>query len=267
MLPQGNRREYMEGRIIQDHTQDPYLGLAIDHSLLLHSSDNRVTLRLWSNPPSVVIGRGQSLGLEVNQNYCLENSIKICRRISGGGAVYQDEGNLNISLIFPRKSLAKLQNLQEATRLLPYLLLQSLEHSGISHLSIDEMNSIYLDGLKVSGAASYLSRDTVLSHSTLLLSANLEKLEKSLLHPEGARRKSRYSPTGNMSVLDVEAWKPTLIDLLGKRFSTRIVEDNLTTEEAQLAERLCNSVYAREDWIIEGRITYDVILALKKGIV
>jgi lipoate-protein ligase A len=257
----------MEGRIIQDHPDDPYLGLAIDHSLLLHSCLNRVTLRLWSNPPSVVIGRGQSPGLEVDQTFCRENGIRVCRRISGGGAVYQDEGNLNISLVYPRKSLAKPLDMKEATRLLPNLLLQSLEQSGIARLSIDELNGIYLDGLKVSGAASYLSRDTVLSHSTLLLSANLEKLEKSLLHPGVVQRKSRYSPTGNLSVLDVEAWKPILVDLLGKRFGTRIVKDSLTPEEAQLAERLCDTVYAQDDWIIEVRMANDAASTLKKGIV
>lgn len=257
----------MEGRVIQDHPDDPYLGLAVDHALLLQSGGDRVTLRFWSNPPSVVIGRGQSPEAEVDQAYCHEKGIRLCRRISGGGAVYHDEGNLNISLVYPRKKLAKPLDVREATRLLPSLLLQSLERSGVTRLSIDELNGVYLDGLKVSGAASYMSRDTALSHSTLLLSANLENLERSLLHPEATRRKSRYSPTRNLSNLDAEAWKPILVDLLGKRFDARFVEDRLTPEEAHLSERLCDSVYAQDDWINEGRMSTDSILALKKGIV
>jgi len=257
----------MEGRIIQDNSNDPYLSLAIDHSLLLHGGEERVTLRLWNNPPSVVIGRGQSLELEVDQSYCRANGIKICRRLSGGGAVYHDGGNLNISLVYPRRALAKSLDVKEATRLLPNLLLKSLEYVGILSLSIDELNGLFLDGFKISGAASYLSRDTVLSHSTLLLSANMENLEKSLLHPEGARRKSRYSPTRNLSILDAETWKPILFDLLDERFNARFTEDSLTHEEAQLAERLCDSVYSNGDWINEGRMPDDVIWVLKKGII
>ncbi len=267
MLPKEDRGGHMEGRIIQDHLSDPHLGLAVDHALLLHGGENRVTLRLWSNPPSVVIGRGQLPELEVDQAYCRENGIRVCRRISGGGAVYHDGGNLNISLVYPRWTLAKPLDVKEATRLLPSLLLRSLEHYGIAPLSIDELNGIYLDGLKVSGSASYLSRDTVLSHSTLLLSANMENLERSLLHPEGARRRSRYSPTRNLSVLNSEEWKPILVDLLGERFDASFAEDSLSPEEAQLAERLCDSVYSRGDWISEGRMPDDVISSLKKGIV
>jgi len=156
---------------------------------------------------------------------------------------------------------------REATRLLPSLLLQSLEHSGITRLSIDKLNGIYLDGLKVSGAASYLSRDTVLSHSTLLLSANLVNLERSLLHSEGARCKSKYSPTRNLTNLDVETWKSILVDLLGKHFEARFVEGSLTPEEVQLAEKLCDSIYTRDDWINEGRMSTDITSALKKGII
>jgi lipoate-protein ligase A len=257
----------MEGRLIQDQPDDPYLGLAVDHSLLLKGCEDKVTLRLWSNPPSVVIGRGQSPEFEVDQTYCREKGISICRRISGGGAVYHDKGNLNISLVYPRRTLANPLEVREATRMLPNLLLKSLEKSGIPNLSIDDMNGIYLDGFKVSGAASYLSRDIILSHSTLLLSVNLENLERSLLHLEETRRKSVYSPTKNLSALDVETWKPILIDLLGKCFNTCFFEDSLTPEEARLAGRLCGSVYANGDWIREGQIHDDVLPTLKKGIV
>jgi lipoate-protein ligase A len=196
----------MTGRVIEDHPGDANLGLAIDHALLITHAGG-VTLRLWRNPRSVIIGRSQSPSLEADEEYCRANGVIVCRRISGGGAVYQDEGNLNISLVYPRSALERIDNVSEATCLLPSIIMESLRRNGVDRLSIDRLNTIYKDGFKVSGAAAYLKSDVVLSHSTLLLSADLRRLEKSLLHLEGVKRGSRYSPTTNLR-LDVGAWRP-----------------------------------------------------------
>jgi lipoate---protein ligase len=241
------------GRIIRDSPSNANMGLAIDHSLLLKQESNIATVRFWSNPRSVVIGRGQFLKLEVDQDFCRENDIRICRRISGGGAVYQDKGNLNISLIYPRQAFGRPCDVREATRLLPGLLKESLGKCGFEKLSLDNLNGIYIDGYKISGAASYLSRDTVLSHSTLLISTNLANLERSLLHTEGAQRGSRYSPTKNLSTLHIANWKSRLIQLLEERFDAPFKEDSLTPEESQLAERLRETLYSRDSWIMEGK--------------
>jgi lipoate---protein ligase len=242
------------GRIISDQPGDAYMGLAVDHSLLLqqHQGHNVATVRFWICPKSVIIGRGQSLELEVDQDFCRENNIRVCRRISGGGAVYHDEGNLNVSLIYPRRALGSSGDVREVTRLLPSLLHESLRQSGFDGLTFDDLNGIHFKGYKVSGAASYLSRDTVLNHSTLLLSVNLGNLERSLLHPESARRSSKYSPTMNISNLNVEAWKQSLIRLLEYRFDAAFIEDALTTEESRLAERLSEKLYSSEGWIRAG---------------
>ena len=244
------------GRIISDFPSDAYMGLAVDHSLLLlHPHNGNVaTLRFWSNPRSVIIGRGQVLELEVDQAFCRENGISVCRRISGGGAVYQDEGNLNISLVYSRGELGSPNDVREATRLLPDLIRESLERCGVSGLTLDDLNGIYLEGYKVSGAAAYLPRDAVLAHSTLLLSANLVNLEASLLHSEeGRRRKSRYSPTKNLPAFPMETWRSTLVQLLEARFKVSFKQYTLTSEEIEIAERLSETMYSTDGWINEGK--------------
>ncbi|MDP2900906.1 MAG: biotin/lipoate A/B protein ligase family protein [Candidatus Bathyarchaeota archaeon] len=243
------------GRVVSDSPRNAFLGLAVDHSLLLlHPHNGNVaTLRFWSNPRSVIVGRGQSLKLEVNRDFCRKNGILVCRRISGGGAVYQDEGNLNVSLIYPRHALERPNDVREATRLLPSLIKKSLEDCGLAGLTIDDLNGVYLDGYKVSGAASYLSRDAVLAHSTLLVSANLENLEGSLVHSDGTqRRRSRYAPTRNLPALPMDAWRSSLVQLLEERFDASFKQDVLTPEETRMAERLSETMYSTEGWIRAG---------------
>ncbi len=246
------------GRIIEDNPDDVYRGLAVDHALLL-CHDGGVTLRLWRNEFSVVIGRGQTLA-EVDEDYCRQNGIHVCRRISGGGAVYQDSGNLNISLVYPRLALMKPHDVREATRLLPSIILDSLTRCGVTRSTLDDLNGIHRDGYKVSGAASYLNRDTILSHSTLLLSADIKKLEKSLLHPMEVHRASMYSPTANLDI-DFENWKPILVGLVEERFDTSLNEGKLTTEEASLTAELSRA-YSSEEWVRSG-----IMPTLKKGII
>jgi lipoate---protein ligase len=248
------------GRILLDTPNDANLGLAIDHALLLQhlKGESIAIIRLWNNPSSVIIGRGQSLEHEVNQEFCKEKNIQICRRISGGGTVYQDHGNLNISLIYQRRVLEKPEDIKEATRLLPNIIRESLEKNGFEKLTLDNMNSIHINGSKISGAASYLKRDVILTHSTLLLSANLEYLEKSLLHFKRERLGSRYSPTRNLLNLNVDEWKSYLIQLLEERFDAPFKEDNLTSDESRLAERLRETIYNQENWILKGEYTNNI---------
>jgi len=244
------------GRIVSDPPRNVYMGLAVDHSLLLmHQHNGSVaTIRFWNNPRSVIVGRGQSLEHEVDRDFCRENDILVCRRISGGGAVYQDEGNLNISLVYSRGELGSPNDVREATRLLPSLIVESLGRNGLSGLTIDDSNGIYLDGYKVSGAASYITRDTVLVHSTLLVSANIENLEGSLIHSEEAqRRRSRYAPTMNLPAFPIETWKTNLVRLLEARFDATFRQDALTSEEMKMAERLSRTMYSTEGWISEGK--------------
>ena len=245
------------GRLIEDNTKDLNLNLAIEHSLvLLHSqSTDDLTIRIWNNPPSVVLGRGQKFEEEVNTEFCSKNNIKIGRRISGGGAVYHDEGNINVSFFIKRNHLEGISNLNEYKQFFTEILKKSLESIEIDKLTVLE-NNILLDGKKVSGSAGYLTKSTYLHHATLLVSANLENLEGSLLVKTFTKRNSRsssYIPTANIANFDLKRWKTALLELIKNQMQFSFKETSLKEEELKLANKLKLELYSNDKWIFEGK--------------
>ncbi|MEM3571714.1 MAG: hypothetical protein QW589_07300 [Candidatus Bathyarchaeia archaeon] len=87
-------------RLLEIEYSDPYMNLALEEAIFrkLFNGESQATLRFWRNFSAVVIGRFQCISLEVNEEACKRYGIQIVRRITGGGAVYHDEGNLNYSI-------------------------------------------------------------------------------------------------------------------------------------------------------------------------
>ncbi len=243
------------GRILNDKSIDPNYGLALDHSLLLQNprSEYFATIRFWSNPSSVILGRGQTLSNEVNQIFCRKHQIPIARRITGGGTVYHDGGNLNISLIFPKRVIENPDNIRETISRFTNLLKTSLEALKLEPIRVDESNNLLYQNRKVSGSAAYFNRYTILHHSTLLISTDLNKLEGSLIHHEEPRRGfSKYIATTNLTGLQPEILKTTYTKLLGESFKVQFQPGVLTSEEEALATKLCETMYCKPSWIIDG---------------
>ena len=189
----------------------------------------------------------------MNQQFCRENQIPIARRISGGGTVYHDEGNLNISLLVPKTAIKNPDDIKSTTSSLTHILKQSIEETGIHEIQADDSNNLLYRSLKVSGAAAYFTKNTILHHSTLLLSADLSKLEGSLIHhKEPKKGRSKYTPTTNLKDLKLEAWKKKYIELLEETFHTRFHPGSLTSEENALTTKLKDIMYSNPSWIING---------------
>ena len=245
----------MRGRVLNDQSTDPNYGLAIDHAILILNarSEYFATIRFWSNPSSVILGRGQKLSEEVNQAFCRDNKIQIARRITGGGAVYHDEGNLNISLLLPKTALENSDEIKETTSRLTNLLIKSLEASGVENIRVDDTHSLLYQNSKVSGAAAYFTKETILHHSTLLLAADLKKLEGSLIHHlEPRRGRSKYKPTINLTNLQTETWKKKYVELISNAFNVFFQPGVITPEETALATKLRESLYCKPSWIMSG---------------
>ncbi len=134
-------------------------------------------LLIYRNSDSVVCGKNQSLWAELNLKYCRQNHIKISRRLSGGGTVYHDEGNINYSYITP-KDFHLVSNFK------PYNepVLKFLNGLGIKAYS-NERNDLLIDGKKISGNAQHLSKNRMVSHATLLFDADLKNVSASLKIP------------------------------------------------------------------------------------
>ena len=121
---------------------DIYFHLAAEEYLLKQETDS--VFMLWQDTPSVVMGKHQSVQLEVNREWAEEQQIQIARRFSGGGAVYHDLGNVNLTFI---ETVSRSPDFS----LYLHLILDFLEQIVLPAKG-DERLGIYLDGLKISGS-------------------------------------------------------------------------------------------------------------------
>jgi len=135
------------------------------------SSENMVLL--YINSPCVVVGKNQCIYREVNFNY-LRDQSPVVRRISGGGTVYHDEGNLCFAFL-SRFDESKVNNYKYFNQ----PILDILQRAGID-AQFNDRNDILWDGKKISGNAQFTDRKNILSHGTILVNSNIDKLRYAL---------------------------------------------------------------------------------------
>lgn len=153
---------------------NPYENLALEEYLLTHLPQNTSCLLLWQNRPSVILGRFQYAYDEINLAYVKQHQIDVVRRISGGGAVYHDGGNLNYSFICPRLTEQKFDFVRFTAPVI-----QVLQKLGLQ-AECTGRNDLFVGDYKISGNAQYFCGDKILHHGTLLFDADLTMLKKVL---------------------------------------------------------------------------------------
>ncbi len=156
-----------EGSFFRGSSTDPFINLALEECLLERSSGPGPVLFVWQGRNAVVIGRHQNPWLETNGDFMKRKRIILARRISGGGAVYIDCGNLNFSFTAPR-------NLFDPDRQISAVL-KGLRKFGID-AAVGAGRSLRLGGYKFSGSAFAYRRDRALHHGTLLVASDLEMM-------------------------------------------------------------------------------------------
>ena len=161
--------------LIENRKLDPYFNLAADEYLTKESKESIITL--WRNDNTIVIGKNQNTTQEINESFVREKNINVARRITGGGAVYHDLGNLNFSFITPANG----QKVCDFKRFLDPIR-QALSGLGIS-AEFSGKNDLLIDGKKFSGNAQLIQRDRVLHHGTLLFSSDV-KIIAECLNPD-----------------------------------------------------------------------------------
>jgi lipoate-protein ligase A len=158
-------------------TNDPFFNMAAEEYLFRNFVDD--VFFLYINKPSVVVGKHQNAMAEINPVYVYENNIKVIRRMSGGGAVYHDTGNVNFSFHKTFDDAAKVRFSEFS---IPVV--QILNEMGVP-AAINTRNDIVVNGFKVSGHAQHVFRNRVMSHGTLLINSDLEKLSDTLRKSKG----------------------------------------------------------------------------------
>lgn len=153
-------------------SHDPFFNQAVDEYLLRNSTEDFLILGI--NDRSVIIGKHQVAHREADAGFVHRNDIPVIRRISGGGTVFHDRGNLNFSFI--RESEPGLQ-VDFRKHTLPVL--EFLKTIGVK-AQFEGKNDLKIDGLKISGNAEHVTGTRVLHHGTLLFDASLADMRSSL---------------------------------------------------------------------------------------
>ncbi|MFA5044999.1 MAG: lipoate--protein ligase family protein [Paludibacter sp.] len=160
-------------QIIQSTSTSATFNLATEEYIFSESPEE--ILLFYVNEPSVIIGCNQAIQNEVNLDYCRENNIQIVRRMSGGGSVYHDFGNLNFCFISNKTN--------ERSSLNPNFLkpiVEVLNALGIE-VEVGKRKDLWLPGgFKISGTASHIGKKRELHHGTLLYDTDLYRLQKAL---------------------------------------------------------------------------------------
>ena len=151
---------------------DPALNLAVEE-LLASSIDSEVCM-LWRNAPAIIVGCNQNTEAEINADFVHKNNISVVRRITGGGAVYHDLGNINYTIVANDRQLEP-----EAFARNAEVILQTLRSFGVD-AQFSGRNDIIADGRKISGSAKTVLTRRTLFHGTLLFDTDLSILEKAL---------------------------------------------------------------------------------------
>ena len=211
-------------------TKNPYLNLAIEEYLLKNSEEEYFLL--WQNDPTVVIGKNQNAYTEVNLDYVREHNIKISRRITGGGAVYHDEGNLNYSFISKKDE----EGINFARFAAPVI--EALSAMGLNAV-LSGRNDILIDDKKISGNAQTVFGDRVLHHGTLLFDSRMDVLSAAL-HVDVEKLKSKAIKSVRSRVGNIKDFLKK--DITAENFANEIKKYVIERYNAEEIEIECNDI-------------------------
>ena len=230
---------------------DPPFNLALEEFLVRQEECRETILLIYINDPAVVLGKHQNVLEETDLQRAEEQGVQVVRRISGGGAVYHDHGNLNIGLI---TSHDPVHHNNYAHLLEP--IVQLLARLGVT-AEINDRNSLVLeDGRKISGSAQFVSRGRMMTHATLLFDADLDQLD-TLLTPVTPVSASRAVPSVRSRVANLAPLIPGVPDVnalaegLVEAFAgSRPLRRSLNRTEQTGVEDLVRTRYSTWEWRI-----------------
>jgi lipoate-protein ligase A len=235
--------------VSNNNITDPTLNLAMEEYVLKNLPSEESYFLFYVNRPSIIVGKNQNTIEEVNKSYVDEKGIDVVRRISGGGAVYHDTGNLNFSFITDDDGNS-FHNFKKFTE----PIVQALQSLGVD-AEMTGRNDIQVGAAKISGNAMVKVKDRMFSHGTLMLNSELDEVQNALkVNP--AKIKSKGVKSVRKRVANIEEFLTESIDIdqfkqiiLKSIFGEQQVEEYvLTDEDWKNIEKLSNEKYRTWDW-------------------
>ncbi|HKL03998.1 MAG TPA: lipoate--protein ligase [Cryomorphaceae bacterium] len=158
---------------IKHHSTDPYFNIATDEYIFKHIKED--CFMLWQNDNAIIVGKHQNTLAEINLEYVKEKNIKVVRRLSGGGAVYHDLGNLNFTFTRTGDDAGDMVDFRRYTK----PIIEVLQNMNVN-AEFRGRNDIVINGKKFSGNAEHVFKNKVMHHGTLLFSSNMPNISGAL---------------------------------------------------------------------------------------
>ena len=266
---------------IEVSTTDPTFNLALEEYVFEKMPRDREYFLTWRNDNAIIIGHHQNTAAEINESFVKEKNIKVVRRLSGGGAVYHDLGNLNFTFIVDAQPGQKVD-----LRKFCQPIADTLCNLG-AKAEVDGRNDILIDGKKVSGNAQYVRQGRVMHHGTILFDSDMSVLGQALI-PDPAKAqakgvKSVHSRVTNVrhclnKDMTVEEFRNVLAESL---LSEGFERYELTDADMEAIRAIQKNRYEKREWNygfcepgtlirkkrIEGVGTLEVHITLKNDLI
>ena len=236
-------------RYLESTNHDPRWNLALEQYLFDHADRSHGYLMLWQNANTIVVGKYQNTVAEINNEYVREKNISVVRRLSGGGAVYHDLGNLNFTFIVDASDVERIN-----FRMFCEPIMRALATFGVT-AELSGRNDITVEGKKISGNAQYLKEGRVMHHGTILFDSdptvigNALQVDREKLASKGV--KSVVSRVTNLRAHLPEGttladFKARLVEELGKSETMESME--LSEEALARIEEIKRERYDTWEW-------------------
>ena len=249
---------------LESPSRDPYFNLALEEYVFERMDKSKSYFMLWQNDNTIVVGKYQNTAEEIDQAYVDAHGIRVARRLSGGGAVYHDKGNLNFTFIVDRADAPGLN-----FKIFVEPVIRALARFGV-HAAFTGRNDLTIDGMKFSGNAQYARRGRLLHHGCIMLDSNLTSVADALRVKE-AKFDSKAVKSVRSRVTTINAHAPAPISMEDFKgalkecamASGELEPCTLTEEDLAAIRKLRDEKYATWAWNYGCSPAYDMRREMK----
>lgn len=232
-------------KLLINPVTDAAYNLALEEVI---ASEYTEAIMLWRNANAIIVGRNQNTGAEINSEFVRQKQIQVIRRMTGGGAVYHDLGNINYTIVAPGRQLE-----QEAFARNADIVVQVLQRMGVA-AEFQGRNDILVDGRKISGSAKCVLNDRTLFHGTLLFDTDLSVLS-SALTPDESKIKAKGIKSVRSRVANLREFLPEMdVEQFLEKLQSKLqkvsgaMRSGIPTELQNRASALADQKYRTWDW-------------------